>query len=1716
MPEDDDTKSTSGIDFDSMMEHTATKRVTAKQLDPALWGVRPTALSPTVHLNTFVQEQLVNLVFENRQTALEIFVEEFAGWTEAMFGKVHRDLMRQFIRTIRTKGIYLRGSTNAKSLVDLLNNPDGTWPDDIPREYRDVKSLNDWVWSCPKQELVPPTFDLPPKDAPRSTPGGSGGGSGNNPPDGDDDGSDSGSNGGGGGGGPGQGRPDGKNNKNKHDFDLDEFDKLAVLPPPRTENIPLDPYTAANLGKHIRDSEMYTGDPYDILDDKILLFYDACRNLHIKPQQLRAALPYMLTGTAKEFYIESIARQDTFEVAYFKLKARFDTDDLHRDYHTDWNTMTFGRFQQKYPEKDKSEVLDLMLRHMRKCYRALGYRNQDGMILRDNLLRAVRDVPEFNYALITASTEPQKLESQLRQCLAAAKTQGASRAYNTAQWSDQTYQQEHSDAVYAQGDQDDYGDDFDDQYYSDRRYNDRRPRYPRPPFRNNFGPRRNFPSNGSRGNFRGNYGSGGYRNGNSYRPNTSMNGGRDGQPRKKKCFVCQKEGCWSTNHPSAERQRAKAFYVNMCEESGQEITDDDFHAFLVSFEGINFDGSEPQTMMVSVDEEKSKEHHVFLMDQAFLHGFAEEASAPESPEDRPPAETFTIEDRYSRQQFQGIMPDTGAATFSTTGYEQFMALQRKVPGIEMDTTRAGEARIKFGPGRLVESLGTVLLDTPAGQLIFHVVKTATPFLMCVQDMNKHFIYFRNITDEVVQLKPDWNAEKTFPVVWKWGHPWFFTNGVDQDNAMVCLTDVELRRLHRRFGHPSVDRLSHLLKGAGHTDVDASALEAISKFCHHCQLHSSAPQRFKFNLKDDVDFNYEIIVDIMYLLGLPVLHVVDLATSFQAGRFVASLSTKDAWEALRQCWIDTYLGPPDRIVHDAGTNFASTEFRSTARIMGITCKQVPTEAHWSIGKVERYHAPLRRAFDILHAELSGTYTKEAILQATFKAVNDTVGPNGIVPTLLVFGAYPRLTEDSAPTPSSLKRAAAVQKAMKELRKVQAERQINAALGTRNGPDTTVVLDLPLQSEVRVWREKHGWQGPYKLLATDGHDLTLDLPNGPTVFRSTLVQPYYRDVDEDQVRSVADPDEAPDEPIQFEPDPVPAIQEPEQPRRRGRPKGSKNKPREVYVLYLTQKEIDNYELSLKLRRDGVITTPGDPFEESDSKEITELIANGVLKFELYDPNVHGDIHIFKSRVVREVKGKNEKPYEKSRLVVAGCNDRDKTNILTQSPTIQRASQRLLLVLAPSLIREGYVVQLRDVTQAYPQSKTELMRVILCHLPPEIRDKYPPGTIMRVVKPLYGVAESGLHWWATYQKFHAENLDMITSAYDPCLWISSKKEEDGSFSITAMQTDDTLQLNTPAFSAKENEEIKKADIRCKEKETLTPEKMLNFNGTMITMASDGSIKLQQKGQGTKIAPVNAEDKNGPQQYMEQRARGAYLACICQPEAAFDLSAAAQVQDPKKEDFDKLNRRLQWQAEHLDRGLRYIPLDLPSAKLMIFVDGSFANNKDLSSQIGFVIALVNEEASNKDAQCTVRGNIVHWSSTKCKRVTRSVLASEIYGMVNGFDMGVVMAATLRQITSRLEMPDIPLVVCTDSYSLYECLVKLGTTKEKRLMIDVMALRQSYERREISEIRWITGDCNPADAFTKGTPNKTLEHFVSTNEITIKVQGHVDRGIVVADESTA
>jgi hypothetical protein len=60
---------------------------------------------------------------------------------------------------------------------------------------------------------------------------------------------------------------------------------------------------------------------------------------------------------------------------------------------------------------------------------------------------------------------------------------------------------------------------------------------------------------------------------------------------------------------------------------------------------------------------------------------------------------------------------------------------------------------------------------------------------------------------------------------------------------------------------------------------------------------------------------------------------------------------------------------------------------------------------------------------------------------------------------------------------------------------------------------------------------------------------------------------------------------------------------------------------------------------------------------------------------------------------------------------------------------------------------------------------------------------------------------------------------------------------------------------------------------------------------------------------------------------------------------------------------------------------------------------------------------------------------------------------------MAYLIKTTLDLILNK----DIPLIVYTDFKSLYNCFVKLGITQKKRLIIDVISMREAYKRKEIA-----------------------------------------------------
>ncbi len=310
---------------------------------------------------------------------------------------------------------------------------------------------------------------------------------------------------------------------------------------------------------------------------------------------------------------------------------------------------------------------------------------------------------------------------------------------------------------------------------------------------------------------------------------------------------------------------------------------------------------------------------------------------------------------------------------------------------------------------------------------------------------------------------------------------------------------------------------------------------------------------------------------------------------------------------------------------------------------------------------------------------------------------------------------------------------------------------------------------------------------------------------------------------------------------------------------------------------------------------------------------------------------------------------------------------------------------------------------------------------------------------------------------------------------------------------------------FVTLEENELARARLTFKKRKKLISTISIKFNNDLIFL-SDNFLLFTQSKQFDQIKLINLSFSINltsfreeirkmitfKNQYVAQRARDVYIATISQLEASFDLSFAAQIINLKEEDAKRLNQRLQWQLNNLTRELRFVSLNRNQLRLMIFTDAAFANTLDLHSQIDYVVCFTND----------VHANLIHWSSIKCKRITRSVLAIELYAMINDFDV----EAVIKSIIERMLHISLSLISLTDSKSLFDCLIKLETTSEKRLMIDLMCLKQSYERREIAEIRWINENINLADAMTKSKFCNALIKLIDTNIIELKITEWIER----------
>lgn len=92
--------------------------------------------------------------------------------------------------------------------------------------------------------------------------------------------------------------------------------------------------------------------------------------------------------------------------------------------------------------------------------------------------------------------------------------------------------------------------------------------------------------------------------------------------------------------------------------------------------------------------------------------------------------------------------------------------------------------------------------------------------------------------------------------------------------------------------------------------------------------------------------------------------------------------------------------------------------------------------------------------------------------------------------------------------------------------------------------------------------------------------------------------------------------------------------------------------------------------------------------------------------------------------------------------------------------------------------------------------------------------------------------------------------------------------------------------------------------------------------------------------------------------------------------------------------------------QGLSYERISPEQAEIVVCIDATFSINRHKSSQLGMV-AMISDAKSDKI-------KIIHYLSSKSKRLYKSVLSAELFTLVYGWDVGFVIAHQLGESLDR------------------------------------------------------------------------------------------------------
>jgi hypothetical protein len=411
------------------------------------------------------------------------------------------------------------------------------------------------------------------------------------------------------------------------------------------------------------------------------------------------------------------------------------------------------------------------------------------------------------------------------------------------------------------------------------------------------------------------------------------------------------------------------------------------------------------------------------------------------------------------------------------------------------------------------------------------------------------------------------------------------------------------------------------------------------------------------------------------------------------------------------------------------------FRVRCIEMGIHLVFAPVESHSSLGLVERMHGPIRHRHIhhnlMMERTLGGPRPKALCLAAATRALNDTAGQNGLVPTLLVFGALPNVILDMkqmSSFPSQKDRISLL-----SIARDAEETHIAAARLSEAEKHSIPSGDYLLSpgDQVLVFREQHGWQGPATFLDRGGGIVSVLVKGRRITFPSTRIKPAILYSGENLPSSGKDSLHN-EHSTENEDCNLKEEENDDNAYRNSAAQDVDDVPVQGAVdLDITENnDVEDMLHDATVYMNEVVKNPNDErFVDAIAKRVDCLMERGVFDV-VEEGTVHPGSNLMGSKLHLVVKNcETSAPVFKAKLVILGHTDAEKEHILSEAPTVGQMSIRILVSLS---VPHGWPLRSRDVRQAFLQSESPLSRVVYMRPPRQLRDKF-AGKVLRVEKPL-----------------------------------------------------------------------------------------------------------------------------------------------------------------------------------------------------------------------------------------------------------------------------------------------------------------------------------------------------------------------------------------------